>query len=250
MFSTISCFLQCWNIRSWTWSHVNCSIPCIVSSSSVEQAWEVWQTAQGAQEIWWGGSWSVPSISPNPCIHALNSSTGSKLDSSEVYKHFSPPKIALEDDIVRYIFHCKRYVCCPRCERWISTIGCLDIPPQLSPGLNMTRAQVISYGTLTVVSPQTQPNHRWWPLENTRGMQNPQGKVEGYMRVGVRVQELLPLTYPYPWGGYAGVGKGMNLLSGPMFLSKNLPYSETSTKKLMILRTKTQHNWMSLQNQH
>jgi hypothetical protein len=59
-------------------------------------------------------------------------------------------------------------------------------------------------------------------IENTRGMQNPQGKVEGYMRVGVRVQELLPLTHPYPWGGYVGVGKGMDLLSGPMF-SKQKP---------------------------
>jgi hypothetical protein len=35
-------------------------------------------------------------------------------------------------------------------------------------------------------------------LENTRVIPNPQGNGEGYVRVGVRVQELSPLTYPYP----------------------------------------------------
>jgi hypothetical protein len=27
---------------------------------------------------------------------------------SDVYKHFSAPKIVREDDIVRYVFHCQR----------------------------------------------------------------------------------------------------------------------------------------------
>jgi hypothetical protein len=29
---------------------------------------------------------------------------------SDIYEHFSPPKIVREDDIVRYVFHCKRCV--------------------------------------------------------------------------------------------------------------------------------------------
>ena len=41
-------------------------------------------------------------------------------------------------------------------------------------------------------------------LEKDRGFQNPEGTVEGYGRVGVRVQMLLPSTNPYPWWGYRG----------------------------------------------
>jgi hypothetical protein len=41
-------------------------------------------------------------------------------------------------------------------------------------------------------------------LEIGRGMENPGGMTEGYERVGVRVQEVPPLAYPYPWGGYGG----------------------------------------------
>jgi hypothetical protein len=41
-------------------------------------------------------------------------------------------------------------------------------------------------------------------LENDRGMVNPGGNAKGYGRVGVRVQDVLPLAYPYPWGGYGG----------------------------------------------
>ena len=72
-------------------------------------------------------------------------------------------------------------------------------------------------------------------VENTRGMKNPQGNSEGYVRVGVRVQELLPLTYPYPWKGYAGVWEGMVV----PFQSKKLPYSESSEIELVILKTET-----------
>ena len=41
-------------------------------------------------------------------------------------------------------------------------------------------------------------------LEKDRGFQNPEGTVEGYGRVGVRVPMLLPSTNPYPWWGYWG----------------------------------------------
>ena len=46
-------------------------------------------------------------------------------------------------------------------------------------------------------------------LEKDRGFQNPEGTVEGYGRVGVRVQMLLPSTNPYPWWGYQGYQRGM-----------------------------------------
>ena len=39
-------------------------------------------------------------------------------------------------------------------------------------------------------------------LEKDRGFKNPEGTVEGYGRVGVRVQMLLPSSNPYPWWGY------------------------------------------------
>jgi hypothetical protein len=41
-------------------------------------------------------------------------------------------------------------------------------------------------------------------LEKDRGFENPEGMVEGYGRVGVRVQMLLPPTNPYPSRGSRG----------------------------------------------
>jgi hypothetical protein len=32
-------------------------------------------------------------------------------------------------------------------------------------------------------------------------MENPRGKAEGFGRVGIGVQVMLPLAYPYPCGG-------------------------------------------------
>ncbi|KAN0133839.1 hypothetical protein V8E53_008334 [Lactarius tabidus] len=41
-------------------------------------------------------------------------------------------------------------------------------------------------------------------VEKDRGFENPEGMVEGYGRVGVRVQMLLPPTNPYPSRGSRG----------------------------------------------
>jgi hypothetical protein len=43
-------------------------------------------------------------------------------------------------------------------------------------------------------------------VEKDRGFENPEGMVEGYGRVGVRVQMLLPPTNPYPSRGLGGLG--------------------------------------------
>jgi hypothetical protein len=39
-------------------------------------------------------------------------------------------------------------------------------------------------------------------------MENPGGKLKSKVRVGVRVRKVLPLAYPYPWGGYRGYPLG------------------------------------------
>jgi hypothetical protein len=41
-------------------------------------------------------------------------------------------------------------------------------------------------------------------VEKDRGFENPEGSVEGYGRVGVRVGIFQPSTYPYPSRGSRG----------------------------------------------
>ena len=47
-------------------------------------------------------------------------------------------------------------------------------------------------------------------IVNAKGLQNPEGMGQGYVRVRVRVQNSEPSTNPYPYGrveGFPGVGE-------------------------------------------
>ena len=62
-------------------------------------------------------------------------------------------------------------------------------------------------------------------LVNAKGLQNPEGMGQGYVRVRVRVQNSEPSTNPYPYGrveGFPGVGETEWNTSHSLYSPQNL----------------------------